>query len=188
MKKICIVSSSMTAGGAQRVLSQLINDWEKKGISIVLLCTEKKEQFYELPVAVVKYEIGKQSKSSLLDKILRYREVRRIINNEKPDIILSLPEEIGIYVILANLGTGIPIVVSERNNPWLMPHVKITRFLRKISYKYADGLIFQTEKAKSFFPENIQNKGVVLPNPLELSRIPDCWVGEREKEVVSAGP
>ena len=40
------------------------------------------------------------------------------------DIVLSMPEEIGIYVIGAMLFTNLPIVVSERNNPYVMPYKK----------------------------------------------------------------
>ncbi|MFR8293432.1 MAG: hypothetical protein ACLVAU_04385 [Ruminococcus sp.] len=41
------------------------------------------------------------------------------------DIVLSMPEEIGIYVIGAMLFTNLPIVVSERNNPYVMPYKKL---------------------------------------------------------------
>lgn len=77
----------------------------------------------------------------------------------KPDVVLSMPEDIGIYVILALVGFQNPVCVSERNNPWVMPDVKITRLLRKIAYPLADGIIFQTDMAKSYFPKNIQKKG-----------------------------
>ncbi len=187
MSKIMIITAAMVAGGAQRVISQLINIWTDEGVDISLVMTEKMDTFYRIPDYVNINRIGRRNRNPLVDKVKRYREVRRIIKREKPDIILSLPEEIGIYTVLANIGTGIPIVVSERNNPWVMPNVKLTRALRKIAYRFVDGLIFQTENAKSFFPKSIQKKGIVLPNPLELSRIPEPWEGQREKIVVSAG-
>lgn len=188
MKKIVIVTAAMVAGGAQRVISQLINEWIKKeNVEITLILTEKMKMFYAVPTCVNVIEIGRTETNPLKDKVKRYGEIRRIIQKGKPDIILSFPEEIGIYVALSNIGTGVPIVVSERNNPWVMPNVKITRLLRKISYHFVDGLIFQTERAKSFFPKIIQKKGIVLANPLELNRIPDPFFGEREKIIVSAG-
>ena len=92
-----------------------------------------------------------------------------------------------IYVLLALLGTGIPVYVSERNNPWVMPDVKVTRMLRTLMYPTAKGLIFQTEMAKSFFPESIQAKGIVLKNPVDPGRIPAQYCGQREDVIVAAG-
>ena len=48
-------------------------------------------------------------------------------------------------------------------------------------------MIFQTEMAKSFFPDAIQKKGVVLKNPVDAQRIPEQYTGERERVIVGAG-
>lgn len=77
--------------------------------------------------------------------------VRKKIMADNVDIVLSMPEEIGIYVIGAMLFTNLPIVVSERNNPYVMPYKKITRALRKLLYPFAKGFIFQTQNAANFF-------------------------------------
>lgn len=103
------------------------------------------------------------------------------------DIVLSMPEEIGIYVIGAMLFTNLPIVVSERNNPYVMPYKKITCALRKLLYPFAKGFIFQTQNAANFFSDSIQKKSIVLSNPLDLSRIPSMHIGPKDKVIVSAG-
>ena len=184
---IAIVTAAMTSGGAERVISQLLKEWCKQGIGCSLITTLKMPVFYDIPEGVDFYEIGKLSENRLVDKIKKYAKVRKIVKSIKPDVVLSLPEEIGIYVIASLLGTKIPVVVSERNNPWVMPDKKITRALRKMLYPFADGFVFQTKQAASFFSKKIQKKGVVLPNPLDLSRIPEPYKGEREKVIVSAG-
>ena len=131
--------------------------------------------------------MGFKSSNKVLDKLMRYSVVRKMVRREKPDLVLALPEEIAAYVLPALLGTGVPVYVSERNNPWVMPDVRITRFLRDHMYPFAKGVIFQTAMAKSFFPESIQRKGIVLSNPVDASRIPEQYTGEREKVVVAAG-
>ena len=185
--RIGIVSSALVAGGAQRVIVQLIKEWIEDKNEITLILLEKREKFFNVPREVKIYEIGKQSNISLFDKIGRYTKVRSILKKENVDVILSLPEEIGIYVALANIGTNIPIVVSERNNPWVMPNKKITRILRKVLYPFVSGLIFQTKGAASFFSRRIQEKGIILPNPLDISRLPEPYRGERRKIIVGAG-
>ena len=76
---------------------------------------------------------------------MRYALLRKMIHEERPNIVLTMPEDTGIYVILSLIGTKIPVYVSERNNPWVMPDSSVTRFLRKIAYPFATGIIFQTE-------------------------------------------
>ena len=187
LNNICIVTRNMSNGGAERVLSQLIAYFTKQNIHVSLILLTSSPIHYRIPESCEIVVIGKKASSALKDKILCYGEIRRHICKRKPQIVLSMPEEVGVYVIAAMLGTGIPVVVSERNNPWVMPDKKVTRLLRRLMYPFVNGLIFQTERAASFFPASQRKKGIVLPNPLDVSRLPEVYRGEREKTVVSAG-
>lgn len=187
MKKIDIITKAMTSGGAERVIAQLANYFVANGICCRIITTDNREVMYPLNEKIQVVPIGKKSDNKVIDRVVRYSALRKIVLSERPDVVLTMPEDTGIYVILALLGTGIPVYVSERNNPWVMPNVKITRFLRKIAYPFAKGVIFQTEMAKSFFSPSIQKKGVVLPNPVDASRIPAPYEGEREKRFVAVG-
>ena len=185
--KIVIITRNMVGGGAERVIAQLSNYFVAQGKTCKIITLDDDEVFYALDRRIEVLTVGDKSNNRLLDKLLRYRIVRKLVRQEKPDLVLSLPEEIGVYVLLALLGTGIPVYVSERNNPWVMPDVRITRILRTLMYPFAKGIIFQTEMAKSFFTESIQRKGVVLSNPVDAQRIPAQFSGQREKMVVAAG-
>lgn len=185
--KIVIVTRNMMGGGAERVIAQLADYFVNHEKECIIVTIDENEVFYQLDPRIRLIPVGKKHGNKLLDKWKRYREVRKIVKREKPELVLSLPEEIGIYVLAALLGTGVPVYVSERNNPWVMPDVKLTRILRRLMYPFAKGIIFQTEMAKSFFPKYIQKKSVVLPNPVDGSRIPQPCEGEREKVIVGAG-
>lgn len=187
MKKIDIVTKGMTSGGAERVIAQLANYFTEQNIKCRIITTEDQEVMYSLDDEVNVMAIGKKSENKAIDRILRYKEIRAHVQENKPDVVLTMPEDTGIYAILALIGTGIPVYVSERNNPWVMPDVKITRFLRKLAYPLAYGIIFQTEMAKSFFPRYIQNKGVVLQNPVDADRIPEPYTGDRRKVFAAVG-
>lgn len=187
MKKIVIITRSMYAGGAERVIAQLANYFSENDIKCKIITIDKEKVLYDLHREVEIIPIGKKKNKKIVDKFLRYKDLRKIVLKESPDVVLSMPEDIGIYVILALLGTQIPVYVSERNNPWVMPDVKITRILRQLMYPFANGIIFQTEMAKSFFPKSIQKKSVVIGNPVESNRIPSPYTGERRKIIVGAG-
>lgn len=184
---IAIVTRNMGAGGAERVISQLIRQWSDMGVQCSLVSMYPGKPFYTVPETTQCYDIPSFSNNNNLDKLRKYACLRKKIKKIAPDVVLAMPEEIGIFVILALAGTGIPVVVSERNNPWVMPNKKITRILRQLAYPFVDGLIFQTKNAASFFPESQQKKGIVLPNPLDCSRLPEPNLAQREKTVVSAG-
>lgn len=187
MKKIDIITKAMTSGGAERVIAQLANYFTEQNISCRIITTENDEVMYSLDKKVKIVPIGRKSTNKVIDRLLRYQAIRKLVVYNKPDVVLTMPEDTGIYAILALIGTGIPVYVSERNNPWVMPDVKITRLLRKVAYPFAKGIIFQTEMAKSFFPLYIQKKGIVLQNPVEASRIPEPYTGERKKRFVAVG-
>ena len=187
MNRLVFVTRNMKAGGAERVIAQLANYFHIQGLYVSIITLDYHDLFYEINKSIKLYSIGNQSKNRIIDKLLRYYKVRKHIVNESPDLVLAMPEEIGIFVIPALMGTNIPVVVSERNNPWVMPWKKSTRLMRKLFYPFASGFIFQTEQASNFFSEKIRKKGIVLPNPLDLNRIPEPWEGDRIKEIVGAG-
>lgn len=187
MKKIDIITKAMTSGGAERVIAQLANYFIAHEICCRIITTDDREVMYPLNEKVKVVPIGEKSDNKVIDRVQRYKAIRKLVLSEKTDVVLSMPEDTGIYVILALLGTGIPVYVSERNNPWVMPDVKVTRFLRKVAYPFATGLIFQTEMAKSFFSQKIQKKGIILQNPVDATRIPEPYVGKREKRFVAVG-
>lgn len=186
-KKITIITRNMLSGGAERVIAQLANYFADRDICCKIITMDQSEVFYSLNPSVVVAGIGKQSANRLVDKWLRYGKLRRCILQDKPDVVLAMPEEIGVYVLMGLLGTHIPVYVSERNNPWVMPDVKITRILRSWMYPFAKGFVFQTKMAQSFFSKKIQEKSRVIPNPVDAGRIPAPYEHKREKVIVGAG-
>ena len=184
---IAVVTRNLSAGGAERVIAQLISKWNDWGVTCSLVSMYPTQSFYCVPEAVQAYDIDGQSRIPGFSKLLKYGQLRKALKQLRPDVILAMPEDVGVYTILAMLGTGIPVVVSERNNPWVMPNKKITRLLRRVAYPFAAGLFFQTTQAMSFFPRYLRNKGIVLDNPLDLTRLPEPVSGDRNKRIISAG-
>lgn len=186
-KKIIIVTRNMNGGGAERVIAQLANWLVQNHRKCLIITVDECRNSYPLDKKVSLRSIGKQSGNTFCNKITQYRKVRQIVTKERPYCVLSMPEEIGIYVILCLLGLKTRVYVSERNNPWVMPDKKVTRVLRRLMYPFARGIIFQTEMAKSFFSKSIQRKSIILDNPIDINRIPEQFIGIREKRVVAVG-
>lgn len=182
-----VVTAEITSGGAERVISILLNKWVEQSVNCDLVLLNKTSHFYPISSEVHIDEIGKLHSNHYFDKLLKYYRVRCIAQERKPDIILAMPEEYGIYVLGFMLGTHIPVVVSERNNPWVMPNKKITRILRKALYPLAKGFIFQSEEAAGYFKKNIREKSVILKNPMNLPQNINYSINQNNKLIVGIG-
>ena len=80
----------------------------------------------------------------------------------------------------------IPFIVSIR----IDPKIAFGTLKRKISlslYDLADGFVFQTDEMKEWFSKKIQDKSVVIPNPVNKDFLCKPYDGERKKVVVNVG-
>ena len=137
MKKIAFVTRVLASGGAETVLSYIVRACLEHGMECMVIAMQPYHLPSCMPEAAQQYVL--EPAGGALGKIKSYLQVRRMVKEFGADIVLSMPEDIGIYVIGAMLGTGIPVVVSERNNPWVMPYKKETRLLRRLMYPLAKG-------------------------------------------------
>ena len=187
LKKLLIVTHKMSGGGCERVIAQLLESFAGDGIECLLVTECGVPSFYDLPASVrqVYLTFGKSLK--MRDIPRAYRKLRRIVRQEQPDVVLAMPEKVNVWTVLTLLGTGVPVVVSERNDPHRHPENRIKRLLRRLVYPFASGFIFQTPEAAAYFPKGIQERGVVLDNPLDKTRIPAPYTGARRTVVAAAG-
>jgi glycosyltransferase involved in cell wall biosynthesis len=102
-----------------------------------------------------------------------------------PDAVLAFLPETGALATLATLGTGVPVIVSERASPLDEPLPAVWRALRRLAFGTAAAVVFQTERARAAFPASVQVRGCVVPNPVDLpaepTAVPDAT------EIVAAG-
>lgn len=187
MKKLMVVTHKMSGGGCERVIAQLLTCFARDGIDCTLVTECGVPSFYDLPESVrqIYLTFGKTLKASSIPRA--YRKLRKIVKQEQPDLVLALPEKVNVWTVLFLLGAGVPVVVSERNDPHRHPENKVKRFLRRLIYPFASGFIFQTQDAADYFPKAIRKRGVVLDNPLDTSRIPAPYEGARRKVIAAAG-
>lgn len=186
-KEILFVTLHLTDGGAERVASELIGEWVKKGckVTIIQLMPDMFSNSYTMPEGVeyINFELEKNRFKRL------YYEVRQLVHvmRQHPNATVMGFAKQTIYIIgLASLFTKNRIVLSERNDPYSTPSNKLRRILRDWAFQRADACVFQTPDARDYFPEKVRNKGTVIPNPINAS-LPDRFEGRREKKIVAVG-
>ena len=112
--------------------------------------------------------------------------LRQCLKTIKPDVVISFLHHISIYTHFSLLGLKIPHIVSERNDPVQYPEKKLLRFLRDYTFIKADGCVFQTAGAKNYFPAIVQNKSVIIPNPVVIMH-ESARPFMREKKIAAVG-
>ena len=173
--RITLVISSLRGGGAERVMSIMASHWAACGWSVTLLTYDdgREAPAYGLHAAVDHRYLGIGRTSSgvieaLGSNLKRLPVLRRAIRESTPDAIVSFLDVVNVRTILATLGLGIPVIVSERNDPSCHRIEVAWRALRRWSYRYATFVVALTPDALRYFPGSIRRRGRVIPNPVSV--------------------
>ena len=167
IKKILFHINDMSRGGAQRVLSIIIRKLVADGLDIVLVTLWTADNEYELPSGVKRIDVRKEigDKGRLGNIIFRHTELRKLIKRESPDLVVAFGEKACFRAAVSMQGIKIPLIVSVRNNP----HISFAKnpLMTRLMEKKASGCVFQTKMAKEFFSKRLQDKSVIILNPLD---------------------
>jgi GalNAc-alpha-(1->4)-GalNAc-alpha-(1->3)-diNAcBac-PP-undecaprenol alpha-1,4-N-acetyl-D-galactosaminyltransferase len=189
--KITLVISSLSPGGAERVMTNIANYWAEKGWDVTLLTLDRQATppHYELH-ATVRHEriypkassepspsfravrqswLRRNSAAQCFHAVRMVWRLRKAIKKSQPDIAISFLDKVNVLTLIATLGLGVPVVVSERIDPnhyrfggttWL--------WLRRLLYPKAACVVTQTKSAMQYFPPDVQQRGQVIPNPMRI--------------------
>lgn len=179
-RKILFHISSLYGGGAERVMSYLINYFYKQNYNVVVVVCYEHDGEYEIDNNIRKIVIGE---SNILSQS---KKLRKVINQENPDLCVSFMQGGNVRMVLANLFSKQKYVLSVRNDPYKEYTNSIFRWFAKHTFNKASGIVFQTEDAKLFFNKKIQNKSRIIYNPVN-ERFFIEHRKENTKDIVSLG-
>ncbi len=180
MKKITFVIADLGAGGAQRVMSMLANDFSREElyqIDIISTSLSGRNSFYPYDASVrVHYCDIPSSTGSILSgvevNIRRVAAVRGLLKEIRPDVVVSFLTEINCITLLAAIGTDIPVVISERSDPYYYPSEPLWQIMRRLVYRLSSHLVCQTQYAAGFF-KNLSRKSVIY-NPVAVDNVAEA--------------
>ena len=185
--KIMICISQLKKGGAERVVTNLANYFiNNNDVTIVSIKSYEPEYHFDERINIVTLD-SSEKQNKVFKLVKRIFKLNKIIKVRKPDIVLSfLPEPSFLMLLIKNI-RKIKVIVSVRNDPKVEYKNKFYNIAMKLLYPKADGFVFQTEDAKSFFSKKIQNKSTIIMNPLNPEFLIDRFTGIRKKEIVAVG-
>lgn len=173
--RIAFVIPGLGPGGAERIASLLCNFWAAQGHSVTLITFEAVDAlpFYSLHqrVAIRRLEtpagrLGLATK--LATNVRRVRRLRKLLRELRPDTIVAFTTDANVVSLCAACGLGLPVVISERNQPERPGLGHAHNLARTICYRYASAAVVQTEQIADWFRTRFRIPVHVLPNPVQL--------------------
>ena len=187
--KIALVIHSLQAGGMERVMSELVENFSRRNnyeIHLVLYGI-KRDIFYELPGNIIIHKPGFQfnDKKRFISTLRTLSFLRKKIKAIEPATVLSFGEYWNNLVLLSTLGLTYPVYVSDRSQPDKSLG-KLQDQLRQWLYPRATGVILQTGKAKEIYQRQFKNLNIaVIGNPIR--NIENNKKIERKDQILMVG-
>lgn len=149
-RRILWVISSLSCGGAERVVSELASAFSDRNYSVgVLTLSEPESDHYRLDDRVERIALNviwdsKSMWQRLYSNWHRSRMIRAAIRRFRPDVVVSFIEQNNVRVLAATLGLPVPVVVSERIDPRRYPVGRAWNAARRLLYPLAARVVVQT--------------------------------------------
>ena len=112
-----------------------------------------------------------------------FKEQKRV---DKKIIIIPFLDTCLKRVLASTIGLNIPIIASERNDPYQKGENVVARIKANIPYCLANYCIFQTPNARDYYWHVVRKKSAVIMNPLVMSDSIK-WRSKSSKHIVSVG-
>lgn len=182
---------SLSKGGSERVMCNLIQYFIEHNHQVTLVTQYKRNDEYPLDDRVNRIisDINPErvGNNRALNFIRRFQKLRNIWKTEKPDAILVFIGKNNFMALLTAWGLHIPVVVSVRADPNQEYPNRWMRFMARHLFKKAAGVILQTRECMEFFPKAVQQKSVILHNPVNEVFFENPYKGDREHTIVTVG-
>ena len=187
--KITCVIHSLSFGGMERVMANLINSFanrEHVEVSLLLIGRFRNVEFeisdkINVYIPVFEYKPSSRFLSTLKTTCF----IRKTIKEINPNTILSFGEFWNNLVLLSLKGLNYPVYISDRSQP-NKNLGKIQNLLRDSLYPKAAGYIAQTEKAREIAHKNKWSKNTtIIGNPINQNS--NLTASDKENIVLTVG-
>lgn len=180
--KLLFAINNLCAGGAEGVLSALVNQISTyDGIEVHLVCFHSKDSFAYF------YRVNEVVPIHLIE----YKNDRQLVNvieSIKPNTIVSFLNPMNSVCSIASKATGVAHIACERNNPFRSPYRTVDRDMRDDAFLNASGCVFQTIEAANYYGDRLKGEYTIINNPICLRLYPEIpKVLFNENRIVSVG-
>ena len=193
MYRVLLAVSSLAAGGAERMASELANRWAESGWSTALLTlsgTGSDHYALDPRVARIGLDLLWESHSAwqaVASNLTRNRMIRRAVTTFAPDVVVSFVEQTNVRMLAALLRSGIPVIVCERVDPRAYRVGPRWQLARRLLYPLASAVVVQTDAVAAWATRLVPERKLrVIPNFIRVLPEPPPF-RRRESMILAVG-
>ena len=184
--KILTVGYLHGAGGAERQIILLSNQLAKRGHEVTLCVLSEYKSKYPIDETVGIVDLT-DAESGKLSIWKRFKAFRKFVIKTSPDVIVNYNLQSAYFCLAIPKKRRGKVVYAERGDPYDAEYSGLLGYVRDITVKKMDGLVFQSEGARDFFDEAEKKKSVVIHNSVNVPQKKYPIPTEREKRIVNVG-
>ncbi|CDN30871.1 Glycosyl transferase group 1 family protein [Mucinivorans hirudinis] len=186
--KIAFISAGFRrfSGGQERIVASLANHYARAGHDVSIVCLFKSETFFPLEQSIKVYEptINRDGNNRFLYALKIIPYIRRTVRRIKPDTMLGVGEWFNPFTVLATLGLGYPLYLTDRMSPDLRFGVVLDG-AKKLFYRFSRGVIAQTSYAAQTIKRRTGVRNIiVIPNPVNAIKRTEA---EKRNVIITVG-
>lgn len=170
--RLLFFNTDLGYGGAEKMMAWVANVLSEEGNDVTFLTYRDASANYQRLLPSVKREhIQLESGGGSIVGFFRCaRKLRKYIKKEQFDLAIAFLSPSQIRLVQACKGTKTKVLLSHRGDPYYK--CKLTGLRKLFSFHMgelfllADAFVFQTPKAQKYYSQEVQQKSVVIPNPI----------------------
>lgn len=170
--KLLFLNVDLGYGGAEKMMAWTASVLSEVGHDVTFLTYRDTDARYQKLAPHVRREhIQLESGGgSLLGFVKCTFKLRRFILNRKFDVAIAFLSPSQIRLVKACKGTKTRVLLSQRGDPYYKSELTglkklLSSHMEKL-FLQADAYVFQTPRAKQYYSQEIQQKSVVISNPI----------------------
>ena len=168
--KLVFLLTALDYSGGPKMMAWLANQFAKLGHEVSIIAVYSKEIGQPLDESINFFSLNvEKSKSrfirNTIEMIRVQKDVSTLINSIHPDVVIGFLYSVDYFFTLFNKmkRKSTKVILSQRLDPF--QEKGISGFIKKRIIAMADGVVFQSQGAQSYYKASIKNS-VVISNPV----------------------
>ena len=183
-----LIMDFSNGGGTERVTSVIANNLKRKDYEIsVISCRNGERSKFFLEKSIKLFSLhGEKKENKLLRKINTYGRLRKIVINEKVDIIIAVDVALYLYLLPLQIQHLCKCIAWEHFNYYIANNYTI-KLARKLAAKYADAVVVLGKNDLNNYTNHIKNiKNIkYIYNPIAVNIDPSANM--ESKNIIAVG-
>lgn len=185
--KIMTVGYLHGSGGAERQIILLSNQLSNLGHEVTLCVLSENNAPYVINEKVRVIDLSNIEKTGRFKIWKRYQAFKKTVESVHPDVIINYNLQSAYFCLGISKKLRGKVVYSERGDPYDVEYGGFLGKVRDVTVAHLDGLVFQSEGARDFFPDKVKERSIVIHNSVNVPQDKYPMVEVREKRIVNVG-